>query len=105
MIGNCKLKNNTLYNKGKLGVFILLALSFLPEIALAAPWDDTADKVLEIFTGGLTRTLAIIAIIVSGILAMFGRMQWSWVINIGIGIVLIFGGAAIVDYIIAAAEG
>lgn len=97
------MKNDTLNNKGMLIIF-LLTLSLLPEIALAAPWDDTADKVLEIFTGGLTRTLAIIAIIVSGVLAMFGRMQWSWVINIGIGIVLIFGGAAIVDYIIAAAS-
>ena len=97
------MKNDTLNNKGMLIIF-LLTLSLLPEIALAAPWDDTADKALEIFTGGLTRTLAIIAIIVSGVLAMFGRMQWSWVINIGIGIVLIFGGAAIVDYIIAAAS-
>ena len=99
------MKNNTLNNKGMLSILFLMTLSLLPEIALAAPWDDTADKVLQIFTGGLTRTLAIIAIIVSGVLAMFGRMQWSWVINIGIGIVLIFGGAAIVDYIIAAAEG
>lgn len=99
------MKNNKLKIKETLSIIFLLSLSLLPEIALAAPWDDTADKVLEIFTGGLTRTLAIIAIIVSGVLAMFGRMQWSWVINIGIGIVLIFGGAAIVDYIIAAAEG
>lgn len=96
------MKNYTLNNKGMLIIF-LLTLSLLPEIALAAPWDSTADKVLEIFTGGLTRTLAIISIIVSGVLAMFGRMQWALVINIGIGIVLIFGGAAIVDYIIAAA--
>jgi type IV secretion system protein VirB2 len=85
--------------------YVMLALVlFLPELALAEPWDDTADKVLEIFTGGLTRTLAVIAIIVAGVLAMFGKMQWSWVINIVIGIVLIFGGAAIVDYIIAAAS-
>ena len=85
--------------------YVMLALVlFLPELALAEPWDDTADKVLEIFTGGLTRTLAVIAIIVAGVLAMFGKRQWSWVINIVISIVLIFGGAAIVDYIIAAAS-
>lgn len=76
----------------------------LPEMAMAEPWDDAADEVLGIFTGGLTRTLAVIAIIVSGILAMFGKMQWSWVVNIVIGIVLIFGGAAIADFLIAAAS-
>lgn len=86
----------------KLGIMALVLFS--PQIAMAAPWDDTADQVLAIFTGGLTRTLAVIAIIVSGILAMFGKMQWSWVVNIVIGIVLIFGGAAIVDYVIAAAS-
>lgn len=84
-------------------LLIVSAISLIPEIAVAEPWDSTAEKVLEIFTGGLTRTLAIIAIIISGVLAMFGKMQWSWVINIVLGIVLIFGGAAIVDYIIAAA--
>jgi len=83
---------------------LLAGLILAPELASAAPWDDTADKVLEIFTGGLTRTLAIIAIIIAGVLAMFGKMQWSWVVNIVIGIVLIFGGAAIVDYVIAAAS-
>ena len=87
---------------GKLA--LLAGLVLAPEMASAAPWDDTASKVLEIFTGGLTRTLAIIAIIISGVLAMFGKMQWTWVVNIVIGIVLIFGGAAIVDYIIAAAS-
>lgn len=86
----------------KLGILAFALV--LPEAAMAEPWDDAADEVLAIFTGGLTRTLAVIAIIVSGILAMFGKMQWSWVVNIVIGIVLIFGGAAIVDYIIAAAS-
>jgi len=96
------LKGIRLRMVGKLA--LLAALVAAPEIANAAPWDDTADKILEIFTGGLTRTLAIIAIIISGVLAMFGKMQWSWVVNIVIGIVLIFGGASIVDYIIAAAS-
>lgn len=86
----------------KIAIFAMVL--FVPEIASAAPWDDTADQVLAIFTGGLTRTLAIIAIIISGVLAMFGKMQWAWVVNIVIGIVLIFGGAAIVDYVIAAAS-
>jgi type IV secretory pathway VirB2 component (pilin) len=79
-------------------------LALTPEIAMAAPWDSTATKVLEIFTGGLTRTIAIITVIACGIAAMAGKLSWDWAIKIIVGIVLIFGAAAIVDYIIAAAS-
>lgn len=78
------------------------ALALMPEIAMAAPWDSAATQVLAIFTGGLTRTLAIIAVIACGIMAMAGKLSWDWAIKIIVGIVLIFGAAAIVDYIIAA---
>jgi len=80
------------------------SLAMLPALAFAGagPWDTVADSVLAIFTGGLTRTIAIIAVIALGIAAMAGKLSWDWVIKIVIGIVFIFGGAAIVDYIIAA---
>lgn len=78
------------------------ALAFMPEMALAAPWDGAANKILEIFTGGLARTIAIIAVIACGIAAMAGKLSWDWAIKIVIGIVLIFGATAIVDYVIAA---
>jgi type IV secretory pathway VirB2 component (pilin) len=84
-----------------------LALAFLavmPEIAMAAPWDSTATRVLEIFTGGMTRTFAIIAVIACGIAAMAGKLSWDWGIKIIVGVVLIFGSASIVDYVIAAAS-
>lgn len=74
----------------------------LPEVAFAAPWDTAAQQVLSIFTGGLTRTIAIIAVIALGLAAMAGKLSWRWAINIILGIVLIFGSAAFVDYIIAA---
>lgn len=82
----------------------MVVLAFFPELALAAPWDSAATSVLAIFTGGLTRTIAIVAIIACGIAALAGKLSWDWVIKIGVGIVLIFGGAAIVDYVIAAAS-
>ena len=53
--------------------------------------------------GGLTRTIAIISVIACGIAAIAGKLSWDWAIKIIVGIVLIFGAAAIVDYIIAAA--
>ncbi len=80
----------------------LLALT--PELALAAPWDSAATKVLEIFTGGLTRTLAIIAVIACGIAAIAGKLSWDWAIKIIVGIVLIFGSTSIVDYVVSASS-
>ena len=86
----------------------MLLMAFLvltPHMALAAPWDSTGEKILEIFTGGLTRTIAIIAVIACGIAAVAGKLSWDWAIKIIVGIVLIFGAAAIVDYVISAAGG
>ena len=81
------------------------AACMVPEIAMAgAPWDSAATSVLAIFTGGLTRTLAIIAVIACGIAAIAGKLSWDWAIKIIVGIVLIFGAAAIVDYVIAASS-
>ncbi len=87
---------------GAMFAVALLAFAMTPELAIAAPWDSAAQKVLDIFTGGLTRTLAIIAVIACGIAAMAGKLSWDWAIKIVLGIVLIFGSAAIVDYVISA---
>ena len=89
-------------------LMILLAIGavlVIPETALAAPWDSTATKVLDIFTGGLTRTIAIIAVIACGIAAIAGKLSWDWAIKIIVGIILIFGAVSIVDYFIGAAGG
>jgi type IV secretion system protein VirB2 len=88
-------------------LLILLAIGavwVIPETALAAPWDSTATKILDIFTGGLTRTIAIISVIACGIAAIAGKLSWDWAIKIIVGIILIFGAASIVDYIIAGAS-
>ncbi len=87
-------------------IFILIAISavfLLPETAMATPWDSTSQQILAIFTGGLTRTIAIISVIACGIAAIAGKLSWDWAIKIIVGIVLIFGAASIVDYIIAGA--
>lgn len=90
---------------GLMAAFALFFIAFMPEVAMAAPWDSAANNVLAIFTGGLTRTLAIIAVIACGIAAIAGKLSWDWAIKVIIGIVMIFGAAAIVDYVIAASAG
>lgn len=84
---------------------MIALLLIYPETAMAAgePWDNAANKVLEIFTGGLARTIAVIAVIACGIAALAGKLSWDWAIKIIIGIVLIFGAPAIVDYVKSAA--
>jgi type IV secretion system protein VirB2 len=86
-----------------LAVLGLVVLAAMPELAMAAPWDSVANQVLAIFNSGLTRTIAIIAVIACGIAAMAGKLSWEWGIKIIIGIVMIFGAAGIVDYVISAA--
>lgn len=93
-------------NKRAASVMAVMAMgtfALMPEMAMALPWDSTATSILGIFTGGLTRTLAIIAVIACGIAAIAGKLSWDWGIKIIVGIVLIFGSTSIVDYVIAAA--
>lgn len=84
-----------------LAVFLLVA----PEMAYAEPWDNVTQRVVDIFNGGLARTIAIIAIIACGVMALVGKLSWQWVVYIVIGLCLIFGAAAIVDFFISAAGG
>lgn len=93
--------------KGALAVLSGSALAVglcMPELAMAAPWDSTASSVLAMFTGGMARTIAIIAVIACGIAAVVGKLSWDWAIKIIIGIVLIFGATKFVDYIISTAS-
>ncbi|WEF31469.1 TrbC/VirB2 family protein [Pseudoduganella chitinolytica] len=91
-----------------MAVMAICAAAVVPGIALAAaaatPWDTMGTQVLAIFQSGLTRTIAIISVIACGIAALAGKLSWDWAIKIIVGIVLIFGGAALVDFLIDAAS-
>lgn len=87
-----------------MAVLALGAFALMPEMAMAAPWDNAANHVLGIFTNGLTRTLAIIAVIACGIMALAGKLAWDRAIHVILGIVLIFGSASIVDYFASASS-
>jgi type IV secretory pathway VirB2 component (pilin) len=93
-----------------MALLAICAIAIVPGLAMAGggaagnPWDTMGTQVLAIFTGGLTRTIAIISVIACGIAALAGKLSWDWAIKIIVGIVLIFGGATIVDYMIAAAS-
>lgn len=89
---------------GRYALNLLAAIAVMaPSIAMAdAPWQGAADAVLRIFTGGLSKTLATIAVIALGIMAAAGKLEWGTAIKVIIGLVLIFGAANIVGWITAA---
>lgn len=91
----------TLKNK----IYLLILLSFSALSAHAEAWDSAAQQVLNILTGPLARTCAIIALAAVGLMAMTGRINWRWAGSIIAGLVLIFGGATFVDMVISAAGG
>ncbi len=61
--------------------------------------DQTANTILGWMNGTLSRSLAVIAIMVLGIMAMFGKLAWETAIKVVIGVVLVFGAASIVNLI------
>src|SRR2546428_11479745 len=70
-----------------IGVAIVLLLS--PSIALAqSPWERAASNLEATFTGPLARSLALVAIVIGGLLFMYGEAGAKRQIS---GIV--FGGA------------
>lgn len=96
-------ENKHIEKHSHLKALLFVAIVALPSVAMAEPWDSVATQILAIFTNGLTRTIAIISVIALGIAAMAGKLSWDWAIKIIIGIVLMFGATAIVDYVISAA--
>jgi len=95
--------NNTIKTKNKttlrIAYLAMITFAIIPELAIAAPWDGTATQILEGLTGGFARTCAIIAVAALGFMAFFGKMAWERAYHVVLGIVFIFGGASIVDWI------
>ena len=58
----------------RVGVLVLTAIVLLPNPALAqAPWERAANNLALSFTGPLARALALVAIVIGGLMFMFGE--------------------------------
>jgi type IV secretion system protein TrbC len=58
----------------RVGVLVLTAIVLLPNSALAqAPWERAANNLALSFTGPLARALALVAIVIGGLMFMFGE--------------------------------
>ena len=88
-------------NKTMYALLVLLALA-MPAVALAAGetlFEGLATGILALFTSNILVALCTIALIVFGILALTGNIQWKTFGGIAIGASIIFGAPAIVTYL------
>ena len=59
----------------RVGIGAVVMLLMLPAVALAqgSPWERAANNLALTFTGPLARSLALVAIVIGGLLFMFGE--------------------------------
>src|SRR5881628_3716045 len=58
----------------RVNLMVLTALLLLPTLAFAqSPWERAASNLERTFTGPLARSLALVAIVIGGLLFMFGE--------------------------------
>ena len=58
----------------RVSVLVLTALLLLPTLAFAqSPWERAASNLERTFTGPLARSLALVAIVLGGLMFMFGE--------------------------------
>ncbi|MBI1328152.1 MAG: type IV secretion protein VblB2 [Alphaproteobacteria bacterium] len=77
----------------------LAVLAFMPEPALAASLSDTVKDglciIVKALQGDVGKAIATIAVLILGIGAFFGKVNWGIAIMFAVGIVAIFGAAEI----------
>ena len=58
----------------RVSVMVFTALRLLPTLAFAqSPWERAASNLERTFTGPLARSLALVAIVLGGLMFMFGE--------------------------------
>src|ERR1700757_1417358 len=83
------------------GLVLLTLLLAVPLVAHAqdiAPVSGALNALHGFLQSTAMRTLAAIAVIFLGVMAMVGRLRWFWAGSVIGGIVLVFGADAIVSF-------
>ncbi len=82
---------------GHLGIGWVLAL-LAPVAWAGSPFAAGATAAQTNLVTILT-PVAVIAVMVSGVLAWFGKIAWWWMVGVVIGIILVFGSQQIVEWV------
>lgn len=79
-------------------LFALLCAA-MPELAFAGSPFATGATAAQTNLLTILTPIAVIAVMVAGVMAWFGKISWWWLVGVIIGIVLVFGGPQIVAWI------
>jgi type IV secretory pathway VirB2 component (pilin) len=60
---------------------------------------NAANSILGLMTGTLGKAVATIAVVVMGMMAMFGKLEWERAFKVILGIAIVFGAASIITLI------
>lgn len=55
-------------------VVVILLAAFVAPLCAQAPWERAATNLANSFTGPLSRALALVAIVIGGLMLMYGEM-------------------------------
>jgi type IV secretion system protein VirB2 len=57
------------------------------------------SNILTVLTGTFGQAVAILAVVVMGFMAMFGKLAWDHAMKVILGIAIVFGAATIIDWV------
>lgn len=76
-------------------ILVLLASPALAQDL--SPVSDMIDNIIEAVTGPIGRGLAVLALVGSGVMMFFGRLNWPIFVAVFVGVVMIFSAETIID--------
>ena len=84
------------YTRAALAALLIVAAA--PALAQdLSPVSDMIDNIIDAVTGPIGRGLGVLALVGSGVMMFFGRLNWPIFLMIFFGVVLVFSAATIVD--------
>ncbi len=94
-----KTSTRTVVNRRCLAFVAAVLGAIFPVFAMAASPFTTGATGLSADTLAMLTPIAGIAIMVVGVLALFGKIHWMWLVGVIVGIVLVFGSDQIVTWL------
>lgn len=84
------------YTRAALAALLIVAAA--PALAQdPSPVSDMIDNIIDAVTGPIGRGLGVLALVGSGVMMFFGRLNWPIFVAVFVGVVLIFSAETIID--------
>ena len=97
--GTMAQSSDQMVRRGRHACTCVLAFVLQCHEALAGSPFATGASAMQGQLVSILTPLAAVAVMVSGVMAWFGRISWWWMVGVVLGTVLVFGGPQIVSWI------